>query len=64
MLLAGATAVQVASSVIVEGFGALRRMTEELGAYLEEQQLDARELVGEAADAVASYEEIALRSSP
>jgi dihydroorotate dehydrogenase len=63
LMLAGATAVQVATCVIVEGFGALGRMTDELGAYLEEQGLDAREVVGEAADAATTYEEIALRSS-
>jgi dihydroorotate dehydrogenase (NAD+) catalytic subunit len=61
-LLAGASAVQVASSVIVEGFGALTRMLDELSAYLEAQGADARELVGEAADAVLSYEEAAVRS--
>ncbi len=61
-LLAGATAVQVATSVITEGFGALERLTEELTAYLVEQGLDAREIVGEAADAVLTYEEAALRS--
>jgi dihydroorotate dehydrogenase len=61
-LLAGACAVQVASSVIAEGFGALTRMLEELTAYLESQGLDARDLVGEAADAVMTYEEAAMRS--
>ncbi|HLM09864.1 MAG TPA: hypothetical protein VK307_09145 [Thermoleophilaceae bacterium] len=63
LLLAGATAVQVATSVIVEGFEALTRITDELRAYLTEQELDARELVGQAADAAATYEEIALRST-
>jgi dihydroorotate dehydrogenase (NAD+) catalytic subunit len=63
LLLAGASAVQVATSVIVEGFGALGRITEELTAYLAQEDLDAAELVGQAADAVATYEEVALRSS-
>jgi dihydroorotate dehydrogenase (NAD+) catalytic subunit len=62
LLLAGATAVQVATSVIVEGFGALARITGELGAYLDEQGADARDLIGEAADAATTYEEIGLRS--
>jgi dihydroorotate dehydrogenase (NAD+) catalytic subunit len=63
LLLAGASAVQVASSLIVEGFGALARITEELSAYLAQEDLDAADLVGQAADAVATYEEVALRSS-
>ena len=63
LILAGATAVQVATSVIVEGFGALARMTEELGAYLAQEDMAAADLIGQAADAVATYEEVALRSS-
>src|SRR5215212_2839576 len=62
-LLAGASAVQVATSVIVEGFGALTRMLEELAGYLGNQGVSAREIVGEAADAVLTYEEAAVRSS-
>jgi len=62
LLLAGATAVQVASSVVVEGFGALTRMTDELRAYLTEQDVDAADLIGEAADAATTYEEVGLRS--
>jgi dihydroorotate dehydrogenase len=63
LLLAGTSAVQVATSVIVEGFAALGRITEELSSYLAEHGLDASELVGQAADAATTYEEIALRSS-
>jgi dihydroorotate dehydrogenase (NAD+) catalytic subunit len=63
LLLAGASAVQVATSVIVEGFGALARITDELSEYLAREDLDAAELVGQAADAVATYEEVAVRSS-
>jgi dihydroorotate dehydrogenase (NAD+) catalytic subunit len=64
LLLAGASAVQIATSVIVEGFAALARISYELAAYLAEQGVDARDLVGQAADAATTYEEIALRSSP
>jgi dihydroorotate dehydrogenase len=64
MLLAGATAAQLATSVIVEGFGALARVTGELRAYLEEERLDARDLVGQAADSVTTYEDIAMRTTP
>jgi dihydroorotate dehydrogenase len=61
-LLAGASAVQVASSVITEGFGALGRMLAELSEYLSAQGVDARDLVGEAADHAITYEEAAMRS--
>jgi dihydroorotate dehydrogenase (NAD+) catalytic subunit len=63
LLLAGASAVQVATSVIVEGFGALARITHELSEYLAREDVDAAELVGQAADAVTTYEEVAVRSS-
>ena len=63
LLLAGTSAVQVATSVIVEGFAALGRITEELRSYLAQHDLDASELVGQAADAATTYEEVALRSS-
>jgi len=62
-LLAGASAVQVASSVIAEGPAALTRMVDELEQYLEEQQVDAGQIVGEAADAVLGYEEAAMRDA-
>jgi dihydroorotate dehydrogenase (NAD+) catalytic subunit len=61
-LLAGASAVQVATSVITEGFGAIARMVDELTEYLEHQGVSAADLVGEAADKSISYEEAALRS--
>jgi dihydropyrimidine dehydrogenase (NAD+) subunit PreA/dihydroorotate dehydrogenase (NAD+) catalytic subunit len=61
-LLAGASAVQVATSVIAEGFGAITRMVDELTSYLERQGVNARDVVGEAADRSISYEEAALRS--
>jgi dihydroorotate dehydrogenase (NAD+) catalytic subunit len=62
-LLAGASAVQVATSVIAEGFGALTRMLAELTEYLDSAGLGARDLVGRAADAVMTYEEAAVRSN-
>lgn len=62
-MLAGAGAVQIATSAIVEGFEAVGRMLGELRAYLERQGVDASDIVGEAADAALSYEEVAVRSS-
>jgi dihydroorotate dehydrogenase (NAD+) catalytic subunit len=58
-LLAGARAVQMTTSVIIDGPTALTRAIEELSAYLERQGATAAEIVGEATDAVVSYAEIA-----
>jgi dihydroorotate dehydrogenase (NAD+) catalytic subunit len=60
MLLAGASAVQLTSVVMTDGPAALRRATDELAAYLDAQGATARELIGEAADAVQTYEEAAV----
>jgi dihydroorotate dehydrogenase (NAD+) catalytic subunit len=62
-LLAGATAVQLTSAVITDGAEILARAIRQLEMYLEEQGVDARELVGEAADSVETYEEAAMRST-
>jgi len=59
-LLAGATAAQLTSAVITDGPAALTRALEQLSAYLDQQGASASELVGEAADAVQTYEEAAL----
>jgi dihydroorotate dehydrogenase len=57
-LLAGASAVELATAVWTEGFGALSGAIDELADYLEEQGLDAVDIVGEAADQVLTYEEV------
>jgi dihydroorotate dehydrogenase (NAD+) catalytic subunit len=57
-LLAGASAVELATAVWIEGFDALTRVIDQLAAYLEEQGLGAAEIVGESADAVMTYEEV------
>jgi dihydroorotate dehydrogenase len=62
-LLAGASAVQLTSVVLTDGVGALTRAIEQLSTYLDEQRATARELVGEAADNVETYEEAAMRST-
>jgi dihydroorotate dehydrogenase (NAD+) catalytic subunit len=61
-LLAGASAAQLATAAIADGFGALTRVLDELTEYLDRQGADARDIVGEAADAVMTYEEAAVRS--
>jgi dihydroorotate dehydrogenase len=62
-LLAGASAVQLTSVVLTDGPDALTRAIDQLSAYLDEQGASARELVGEAADSVETYEEAAMRST-
>jgi dihydroorotate dehydrogenase (NAD+) catalytic subunit len=59
MLLAGASAVQLTSLVMTDGATALRDVTDELSRYLGRQGVSARQLVGESADAVQSYQEAA-----
>jgi dihydroorotate dehydrogenase len=59
-LLSGASAAQLASVVMTDGPSALTRAIEQLSGYLAAQGLAARELVGEAADHVHTYEEVAV----
>jgi dihydroorotate dehydrogenase len=62
-LLAGACAVQLTTILLTDGPDALTRALEQLTAYLDEQGVAARELVGEAADNVETYEEAGMRST-
>ena len=62
-LLAGASAVALTSAVITDGPAVLTRAIAELQAYLDEQGLDARDVIGEAADSVKTYEEVAMGST-
>src|SRR5207249_2974719 len=55
-LLAGATAVQMTSAVILDGPPALERAIRELQAYLDEQDVAASAIIGEAADHAMTYE--------
>jgi dihydroorotate dehydrogenase len=57
-LLSGARAVQMTSAVITDGPAALARTIAGLDAYLDEQDLTAEAIVGEAADRVRRYEEV------
>lgn len=58
-LLAGASAVQLATAVYTGGFGAIERAIAELAAYLRERSTSVAELVGAATDAVLTYDEAA-----
>jgi len=59
-LLAGATAVAMTSAVITEGPGILKQSIAQLEQYCTEQGVAARELIGEAARHVHTYEEVAI----
>jgi len=60
LLLAGASAVGLATAVLTDGPGALTRAIEELAGYCEQQGASVRELIGEAARHVQTYEEVAI----
>jgi dihydroorotate dehydrogenase len=55
--------VQVATAVIVEGPAAIPRILAELCDYLDGQGAHAMEIVGEAADAALSYDELVRERS-
>lgn len=55
MALAGASASELLSVVMHEGFGGLTRVISELQAWLDEQNLHFTELIGRAADALQNY---------
>ncbi len=60
-LLAGASAVQMTSAILTGGFATIGAALEELASYLESKGLDARDLIGRAADGLARYEDQAPR---
>ncbi len=55
MGLAGASAAEALSVVMLEGFGALRRILDELDAVLDARGLTFEAIVGRAADALGAY---------
>ena len=60
LLLAGASAAALASVVLTDGPSALRRAIDVLTGYCEQQDAAVRELIGEAARHVQTYEEVAI----
>jgi dihydroorotate dehydrogenase (NAD+) catalytic subunit len=58
-LLAGAGAVQMTTSVLTDGPGALTAAVRGVEAYLSEHRVAARAIIGEATDHVMTYEEVA-----
>lgn len=55
MLLAGASAVELTTAVMLGGVRVLRRAIEELDGYLKEQGVTANRIIGEAADKLTAY---------
>jgi dihydroorotate dehydrogenase (NAD+) catalytic subunit len=62
MMLAGATAVEMSSTVMIRGANELTRALEELASYLNRKQMSAAQLIGVAADQRKSFAEMPLRS--
>jgi dihydroorotate dehydrogenase len=60
LLLAGASAVAFGTAVLTDGPAALTRAIEVLAGYCEEQGANVRDLIGEAARHVQTYEEVAI----
>jgi dihydroorotate dehydrogenase len=60
LLLAGASGVALATAVLTDGPTALARAIEELTGYCEQQGVAVRELIGEAARHVRTYQEVAI----
>jgi dihydroorotate dehydrogenase (NAD+) catalytic subunit len=60
LLLAGASAVAFATAVLTDGPAALGSALEVLAGYCEQQGADVRDLIGEAARHVQTYEEVAI----
>jgi dihydroorotate dehydrogenase (NAD+) catalytic subunit len=62
MMLAGASAVAIASPVMLRGFGLLEDSLRDFSAYLARQNLRAADLIGRAADQRKSFAEMPLRT--
>ena len=55
MALSGASAVEVLSVLMHEGFAGMSRIIIELDAFLADRDLTFRDLIGRTADALTSY---------
>jgi dihydroorotate dehydrogenase (NAD+) catalytic subunit len=62
MMLAGASAVEMASAVMLRGTPLLASALEEFGAYLQRKGATAAELVGKAADQRKTFPDMPLRT--
>ena len=55
MLLSGASAVEMTTSVMLRGTDVIRHSVEQLDSYLSSQGVEVREVIGEAADKLTAY---------
>ncbi len=60
-LLAGASAVQMASAIFTSGFPVIQECLTEFTDYLTRKNMNARDLIGVAADKIEAYEKQPLR---
>ena len=58
VMLAGASAAEIASPVMLRGFELIERSLAELRDYLSAKKIDAQDLIGHAADARKSFAEM------
>jgi dihydroorotate dehydrogenase (NAD+) catalytic subunit len=63
MMLAGASAVEMSSQVMLRGFSVLSDAIAEIGAYAVEKNVSATDLIGRAADARKSFEAMQVLSN-
>ena len=57
-MLAGASAAEISSPVMLRGFELIERSLAELKDYLNAKKIDAQDLIGRAADARKSFAEM------
>ncbi len=62
MMLAGASAVGIASNAMLRGFGVLTEAVDQLAGYLAQKGLTAEEIIGRAADSRRSFADMPLRT--
>jgi len=58
MLLAGASAVQMCSAVLAGGFAVLRHSVDTLHGYLDHNKVEAKSIIGRAADASVGFADL------
>ena len=63
MMLAGASAVGIASAVMLRGYGAITEAVDQLGRYLSAKGVTATEIVGRAADRRRGFADMPLRTN-
>jgi dihydroorotate dehydrogenase len=62
MMLAGASAVEMSSQVMLRGFGVLSDAIAEIGSYAAEKNINALDLIGRAADTRKNFSDMKVLS--